>query len=416
MTSTTAVWPVRPTTSDDKDQFMSTALEAFGTLPGAWKEPAWTAFASSGGSLVAHEQHDHSRVVGTSTYVPVKVAFPSDQGAVSQDVHGVTWVAVRQDRRRQGVARALMTAQLAWARDQGFSWSALTSSDPAIYGRYGYGCATEEHTITVTGGRFSSVDIDQTPYTFDLLPTTDQAYELHHQVVIAQAQQVAGTVTLDPEFFRARYAQDHHTNLHRAQPRMAILRKNGTPVAASLIERPAPPENPDEQVMQGFVSATDEARVLLAKYISSFDLVKATKIRGTTTDDALVWAGDGPRALARSTRDGLWMRPVDLAKALGGLFWRQPVTMVVEITDPVPGTPQKVVVEATEPGTAMVEPTDAAPDVKLPSATVGALSLGGLSPVAATRRGPFTEHRQGALTELATALRGIMEPSITNGF
>lgn len=90
--------------------------------------------------------------------------------------------------------------------------------------------------------------------------------------------------------------------------------------------------------------------------------------------------------------------------------------MVIELSDPVPGTATKVLVHASEPGTATVEVTEQTPDLTVSSVLLGALSCGNYRPHGALRHGTFTEHRAGAAIELATALRGVKAPGGVAGF
>lgn len=61
----------------------------------------------------------------------------------------ITAVAVRIDHRRQGLLRRLMAQLLVDAQRRGEPFAALMASEPAIYGRFGFGLAIPTVNLTV---------------------------------------------------------------------------------------------------------------------------------------------------------------------------------------------------------------------------------------------------------------------------
>lgn len=418
----TDVWPVRPAVADDKEAFLETIRMAYGTTRYSAEDAVWEVVLGGGAALFAHEPGAPHRVVGCSVYLPTQLALPGGQspngqgargadlsgdGAVLHDVHGLSWVAVRPDRRRRGVLTAMMASQLAWARDHQFGWSATRATEAGIYARFGYGCASTHHAVTVGKGALGDTAPNGADYAYDLSPVTAESIAWHRAVWVAHAQRNPGTVVLDPGLGAAAIP-DAHDTLHTAEPRIAVLRQAGQLVAAAYVERE---DNQDStQIVRMLVSVDDAARVELARQVSAADLVDSTRVVGVATDDPLLWSPEGPRRLDMTTRDGLWVRPVHLDVALRSLQWRTPIALTLQLSDPVPGTAHTVTIRATEPGPAEIEVTDDKPDLTIPSALLGALSLGGFTPRAAARYAAVTEHRLGAATKLAVALRGVTAP------
>lgn len=100
-------------------------------------------FSSAGRTLGVVEG---STPIGTATSFPTRTAVP---GGAALDTAGVTRVAVRADRTRQGLLSALMRAQLQDLAERGEPLASLRSTEARIYGRYGYGVATRGRRITV---------------------------------------------------------------------------------------------------------------------------------------------------------------------------------------------------------------------------------------------------------------------------
>ena len=75
---------------------------------------------------------------------------------------GLTWVGVHPQHRRRGVLTAMMRHHLDSAHASGEPVSALWASEPAIYGRYGYGMATRAVRLTLPRGA-AMVDVTAEP-------------------------------------------------------------------------------------------------------------------------------------------------------------------------------------------------------------------------------------------------------------
>lgn len=77
--------------------------------------------------------------VGTAGAFSFRVTVP---GGAEVPAAGVTMVSVAATHRRRGVLTSMMRRQLDDVRSWGEPLALLTASEPAIYGRFGYGAAT----------------------------------------------------------------------------------------------------------------------------------------------------------------------------------------------------------------------------------------------------------------------------------
>ena len=76
--------------------------------------------------------------------------FPVPGGTTP--VAGLTWVGVHPQYRRRGLLRAMLSGHFEQCRARGEAISALTASEPAIYGRFGYGLASDVLRLTIPRG------------------------------------------------------------------------------------------------------------------------------------------------------------------------------------------------------------------------------------------------------------------------
>ena len=62
---------------------------------------------------------------------------------------GVTWVSVNTTHRRRGVLTALLLEQHRSYLEEGYAVAILGASESGIYGRFGYGAATERRRLEI---------------------------------------------------------------------------------------------------------------------------------------------------------------------------------------------------------------------------------------------------------------------------
>src|SRR5262249_47336730 len=98
-------------------------------------EPERSIVATEDGQLVGHTGTFSHRMTVPGAVVPMA---------------GVTLVGVRATHRRRGILRDLMRAQLTEIHEAGVEpLAGLTASEPVIYGRFGYGLASDHQEIVV---------------------------------------------------------------------------------------------------------------------------------------------------------------------------------------------------------------------------------------------------------------------------
>src|SRR5438034_7189404 len=139
-------YPLRPITPDEFDAYCEVPVQAFNDSdpPGEINEHERLVFEFDR-SLAAL---DGDVIVGTTAAYTFQLTVP---GGVT-GAGGVTFVAVRPSHRRRGILSAMMRHQLTDIAARGEAVAALFASESGIYGRYGYGCASGQLTLTIRRG------------------------------------------------------------------------------------------------------------------------------------------------------------------------------------------------------------------------------------------------------------------------
>ena len=309
----------------------------------------------------------------------------------------VTAVTVRTSHRRRGLLRRMMSEDLDMARRDGLAIAALTASEGSIYGRFGYGVASFERTVKVD---------------------TTARFQLNHQAV--GAVEVADPkVLLDvaPEIFdrvhRMTPGSIGRQEWYRQLASGSLGRDGKEDPAVKVALHYGPGNTVDGYVSYKFlgwdtepytvevvdlVAATNEAYLELWQFLGAIDLVERVTWAEAPVDDPLAWALTDPRCIESSDgRDMLWLRILDVPKALEARRFPVDGRLVLEVHDPLGLTAGTYALEVGG-GEAAVERLEAEeePDLALDVSALSSIYLGAVCPVTLAAAGRIREHKQGA--------------------
>ncbi|MFJ9472713.1 GNAT family N-acetyltransferase [Streptomyces caniferus] len=396
---------IRPTTDEDLDVFVDTLHAAFGRFPetptegggGVW----WSALEMDRNLLAMTAD---GRPVGTAGAYSFELTLP---GEILAPAAGVSAVGVLPSHRRQGVLSAMMRHQLAELRARGEFLSVLLASEYPIYGRFGYGPATYTQRLTV--------------------PRHQAAFAVPRARGTAGAP-ASGSGTGSVELLRraecGELLEEVYDRYRRAQPgalsrphRWWALGAGQPPVSPApryvAVHRDA------DGVPDGYASysvgesdtltvdetiATDDAvSTALARFVLGHDLVTQVVFKHVPPEDPLRrQLADFRAGQVNDDTDWLWVRLLDVPRALTARGWFMDGELVLDVDDPFLGEHGRYLLTIRDSRADCV-PTDRAPDLSLDVRDLGSIYLGGTTPSTLVRAGHIRAHRPGAAA-LADAL------------
>ncbi len=276
---------------------------------------------------------DGGRVVGTFRSWGTEITVPGGGRLPAAAVSGVT---VLPTHRRQGLLRRLVDHEHGAMRDRGEALSILHASEYPIYGRFGYGMAVREATWSVEtdnpafhGTAAGSVElvrpdggvrtdlegvfeawrarqpgeIRRRPVSWEFeLGLREEFWGESWKGFVALHRSPAGTV----DGYARYHAKDAWQN---CQPRGTL--------------------HVDE-----LHALTDDAQAALWRFLAHIDWVATVRAERRSPSDRLPWLLVNGRAASMSdVGDGLWLRILDLRRALTARTYEREGRLVLEVVD-----------------------------------------------------------------------------------
>jgi predicted acetyltransferase len=333
-------------------------------------------------------------IVATGRNYSLELTLP---GGVPIPTGAVSWISVRPTHRRRGFLRLMMEYLLDECAARGECASILTASEGGIYRRFGYGVASRVLEIElrraevafqhpVTDGRLRMVEPEE---------GRKLAPELFERVRATRN----GAVSRPAEWWDGEWAVPS-----MVKNRFDVVYERDGRIEGYVLY------GVDGTWQDGFsaktlgvqdlVAATPDAEAALWQYLCDVDLVNTVTHWTVPPDIELPWRLRDTRQMRTTTyRDWLWVRPVDVPALLQTRRYLTSGRLVLEVRDemrPDGDAAGRFRLEAGPDGAECAR-TDAAPDLVLDVAALGAISLGGLDASTMARAGTAEERTPGAL-------------------
>lgn len=412
--------PIHVDRASDFDRFLATDHTVwFSEVPEASTETQLHGVPEDQRYAADVEGADPSTYPGIYGVYPMTLSVPGAAGAPRQvPCAGLTWVGVHPDHRRKGVLTAMLRHHFEQVHAEPATHvSVLHASEPAIYGRHGYGLASLQLEVSLGRGTTLTaphLEDEATTLTTRLATVSDADVPKRMRECHLAAAEL-GSVVGEPGYYE-RVCQQYPSDLRDHEPwRVLFARRAGADVGFAMFRRKHKWERdrPAGELTVWAVLGEPAARLALLRRLLDFDLMGTVKVGTVGAEDPLVlWAG-GPRSTSDVlTLDSLWVRLVDLPEALQDRAWNAPCDVVVEVGDTAcPWNEGPWRIRADRDGRASVAKSTEEPAICLRVEALGAAYLGGGSLVALHRAGLVAERREGAVAELWRAMRTDVVPT-----
>ncbi|MFJ7491970.1 GNAT family N-acetyltransferase [Streptomyces sp. NPDC097727] len=371
--------------------------------------------------LTEHERSlgiwDGDDVVGTAGAFSFRVAVP---GGALVPAAAITMVSVAATHRRRGLLTSMMRRQLDDIRALGEPIAVLTASEPVIYGRFGYGAASKQMSLTIEKDRIR----------LDVPPGTDEVRLRHAKPDEAMAacesvyeQLVSGRpgVPVHAPGWERKPMVDPVANRQGSSAQQCVLAERDGEIVGNVTYHMKPewePAGPKGTVVVNDLAALDPAAyAALWRFVFDIDLTTTIVARNRPVDDAVLHLVSDVRRCNIRVRDSLYVRMVELGAALEARSYRGPLDVVFEVEDAFcPWNAGRWRLTADAKGAATCRRTEDAADLALSVRELGSAYLGGESLSSLGLAGRVRELRTGALTEASAAFLSDTAPWLPRGF
>ena len=344
-------------------------------------------------------------MVGTAASLTFDMSLP---GSTQTALGGLTMVAVLPTHRRRGLLNAMMEAHFADCLERGEALSGLWASESSIYGRYGFGVAAPVLDVSISCRNLGIPEAPDEARIVDVDEARRVFPEVYRQTFAARA----GRLSRSPEWWEHRHFRDP-TEWRRgaSERRYVVAYRNGTPVGYTTYRQKA---KWDEAVSDGTISVGElfgidaTARLSLWSLMCSIDLFPNVVAENLPVDFELPWQVANPRMIRRRVLDGLYVRLLDVPKALEARGYAVTDSLVIGVADSMGFANGTFRLDASPEGAVCAASSDTA-DVTIDAAALAALYLGadGVGPLAATGR---LAGDSGAIRRLGNLLRSDVAP------
>ena len=362
--------------------------------------------------------HDGSGWVSTAGAFGKQVVLP---GGSTTGVAAVTMVTVSPSHRRRGLLTAMMRHQLDDIRARGTEALAmLFASEASIYGRFGYGMASSDAEfsgqVRELGFR-AGVELGDGSVTHvDAETFMVSAPEIHQQTMV----QRPGLMERPRAWWDNWIYDSEERRKDASKIRFLLHREADGVVSGFAIYRPknswTDRGQPNSELHIREVLATNHrAYAKIWRYLMDMDLVRSFEYDGAVDEPLRSLVAD-QRALACEIGDGIYVRLVDVPRALALRSYAGPVDVVLDVVDEFcPWNTGRWRLRGGPDGAECAATTDSA-DIALSVRDLGSVYLGGVSLQALATAGLVEELTPGAVHRSAIAFGWPVAPGLPDGF
>lgn len=253
--------------------------------------------------------------------------------------------------------------------------AALWASEASIYGRFGYGPAADHHDLEISRASARFTDPPDIVGRMRLIDA-DEAKKVLPDIYAQVVSNRPGMFKRSDRWWEYRTLHDPpHRRRGKTSRRIAVLDDPGTGYVTYRQEG----FDPQTLHVIELIGTSPDAEKALWEYLFGVDLVGPIKAWNRPTDDLLRWWLTDPRKAVTKRDDALWIRVLDVERALTGRRYRGTGTVTIGIEDEICPWNTGTYRLDVEDGQATVERSSDDADMWLDPWALGTIYLGGQS-------------------------------------
>ena len=396
----------RPLTESEVDQFCALDEIAFVSDPYSPESMALARETFELDRMIG--SFDGGQMVAGACLFSFEMAVPGGRVPMA----AVSWVSVLPTHRRRGLLTGLMRHQLHGLHESGGEAIAgLTASEPPIYGRFGFGQATSGVTMTVPRHEAAlRLPPGTDEVTVRIVPT-DDSFDVRQEIYDRLVDSRPGMLARSATWGRALAADLPEYRSGGSVLRVAMAERADKPIGYATYRTKPERLAKGTVVVQEIIADDPAGYGALLRYLFGIDLTAAIAIdQPVPTDSPLLHLLMNPRAAEPQLYDALYLRLVDVDRALSARTYATPVDTVIEVVDDFcPWNAGRWRLTGDEKG-AGCERATASADLALTARELGAAYLGGVTLRALANAGMVQERRGGAVAEASKAFASDVAP------
>ena len=296
---------------------------------------------------------------------------------------GVTWVGCLPTHRRRGILRKMMKYQLDDVARRGEAIAGLTASEAVIYGRFGYGVASQ----------FVEAKVRRSATTFVAEPKAtgrirmvwdDERPKVLPPLFDEWRRQRCGAVDRSEGRWE-QILRDRPWDRHGASALFFAVHEDRRGVPDGYVSyriKTTEDEGDWTGVVREVIAVDPEVEAALWRFVFDVDLTGRFELRVQPVDSQLPWRlADSRGYRTTGVWDFLWLRVMNTPAALSARTYATEDSLVVEIVDPFRprgAAAGRFRLDGGPDGATCKKEKSARPDLTMPVEALGSAYLGGV--------------------------------------
>ena len=274
---------------------------------------------------------DEGQVVGTASAFTKRLTTPGGEVAMG----GLTMVSVRSTHRRKGILTEMMRRHFEDCMACKEPLSGLYAAEAPIYGRFGYGIATQQVDLKIDRDHSTLEHVPEIRGRLRMIES-DQAREQWPAVWDAVRQVQPGMLDVSQAWWSRMLFDPAERREGMTSLRHVSYEVDGE-IQGFVMYRQQ--DRWEEHLPSGrlkvvkLIAATPEAYAALWQYLFGIDWMKTIECEQRAADEPLYHMLLDERRLRRTADDGVWLRILDVERALAARTYATEGRVTFEVHD-----------------------------------------------------------------------------------